>query len=275
MPKIAASFLEEDSNGWLMTFSDLVLQLFAFVMVAAVLGTGAASRPASPSHREPRRNRPWAAALTSEQVDRQAADALSRARFDEPAPALPVQAATIPSREEASVTGAAIEDSPAAIAPEAVAVARPIPERSLAGELEAFVTTQGLSDVVRVSVAGGGVNLSISDTIGFASGSADLLPDASSVLAEVRQLVTARPELIVEVSGHSDDRPLHAGVFHSNLDLSLARAARVAHELAADDAELTGRIFAAGYGAARPVASNDDAEGRARNRRVELRLVQR
>jgi flagellar motor protein MotB len=66
---------------------------------------------------------------------------------------------------------------------------------------------------------------------------------------------------------------LHAGAFHSNLELSLARAARVARELAAGDAELTGRIFASGYGAARPVASNDDLDGRARNRRVELRLV--
>ena len=93
------------------------------------------------------------------------------------------------------------------------------------------------------------------------------------MLAEVRGLVGARPDLVVEVSGHTDDRPLHTGAFRSNLDLSLARAARVAHELAADDAELTGRIFAAGYGAARPVAPNDDAEGRARNRRVELRLV--
>lgn len=37
---VASSFLEEDSNGWLVTFSDLVLQLFAFVLVAAVLGPG-------------------------------------------------------------------------------------------------------------------------------------------------------------------------------------------------------------------------------------------
>src|SRR5215470_3089228 len=34
------TFLEEDSNGWLVTFSDLVLQLFAFIVVAAVVGHG-------------------------------------------------------------------------------------------------------------------------------------------------------------------------------------------------------------------------------------------
>jgi chemotaxis protein MotB len=82
-----------------------------------------------------------------------------------------------------------------------------------------------------------------------------------------------RADLAVEVAGHTDDVPVHGGVFHSNLDLSLARAARVAHELAADDTRLATRIFAAGYGAQRPVASNADADGRARNRRVEIRLV--
>ena len=144
---------------------------------------------------------------------------------------------------------------------------------SLAGELDAYVRAEGLEDVVHVAVNGGGVTLSISDTIGFASGRAELLPDAAPVLAEVRDLVAARPDLVVEVAGHTDDRPVHGGAFQSNLELSLARAARVAHQLAAGDPELSTRVFAAGYGAQRPVGSNEDAEGRARNRRVELRLV--
>ena len=100
-----------------------------------------------------------------------------------------------------------------------------------------------------------------------------ILPDAGAVLDAVRELVAVRPDLVVEVSGHTDDRPLHAGPFRSNLDLSLARAARVARALAAGDPSLASRIFAAGYGDARPVAPNDDAGGRARNRRVALRLV--
>jgi chemotaxis protein MotB len=84
--------------------------------------------------------------------------------------------------------------------------------------------------------------------------------------------VAVRPDLAIEVAGHTDDVPVH-GAFSSNLDLSLARASRVAHELAAGDEALAARIFASGYGELRPVAANDDAEGRARNRRVEVRLV--
>ena len=262
IPKLSASFLEEDSNGWLVTFSDLVLQLFAFVIVAAVLGTGAGT-VSMPPHAAPKPRALRAdAPAPSDDVAATVPDALSLARFE------------LPSSPLAAAPAVAEADPVAASATaEVVTAPAPAPERSLAGELERFVAAAGLGDAVRVSVAGGGVTLAISDTIGFASGSADLLLDAAPVLAEVRALVAARPELVVEVSGHTDDRPLHAGVFHSNLELSLARAARVARELAADDTDLTGRIFASGYGAARPVAPNADPGGRARNRRVELRLV--
>jgi chemotaxis protein MotB len=286
------AFLEEDSNGWLVTFSDLVLQLFAFVLVAAVLGGGAGvpaadgtatprPRPASPA---PARAS-FAASAAIEASPIEGPDALSLARFDD----LPQRVALAEARDPTSLSAAPAvaretlpvlrtEDAPAVrIDPpvaEPASLPAPIaPATSLAAELESFVIAEGLEEVVQVAVNGGGVTLSISDTIGFASGSAELLPDAAPVLAEVRSLVAARTDLVVEVAGHTDDRPVHAGVFQSNLDLSLARAARVAHELAVGDAELTTRIFAAGYGAQRPVAPNLDAEGRARNRRVELRLV--
>ncbi len=265
IPKVAATFLEEDSNGWLVTFSDLVLQLFAFVMVAAVLGGGRLDAPTAATRDPGTRVRAASARLP-------VADALTLARFDEPARPLPVAPPSTPASERrpSPASGALrVVSEPAAVAPSVP----PRLEPSLASELEAFLAAAGLEEGVQVDVNGGGVTLSISDTIGFGSGSAELLPDAASVLAEVHALVAARPDLVVEVSGHTDDRPLHAGPFRSNLDLSLARAARVAHELAAGDPELGERIFASGYGAARPVATNDDAEGRARNRRVELRLL--
>lgn len=258
------SFLEEDSNGWLVTFSDLVLQLFAFVMVAAVLGSG----PAVDSAPLPRTSLRLPLAMPApERLPIAEPDALSLARFEDLPKAVPPAAVT----PETPPVAVRVASAPAAAPVEATAPLAPI--RSLAAELESFVAAAGLGEAVQVAVNGGGVTLSISDTIGFASGSADLLPDAAPVLAGVRDLVGVRPDLVVEVAGHTDDRPVHGGAFASNLDLSLARAARVAHELAAGEVDLTARIFAAGYGAQRPVASNDDGEGRARNRRVELRLV--
>ncbi|MEO6025547.1 MAG: flagellar motor protein MotB [Candidatus Binatia bacterium] len=280
---VAASFLEEDSNGWLVTFSDLVLQLFAFVLVAAAL-TPPGSTQRSTSVTIPVA-RPLTVAATSAPVTftmpdpgtLDEPDALSLARFDDlppPTPANAIPVAVVPAPLAVAESGALLTNEPAVAvaAPEPAAVELP-GATSLAGELDAYVRAEGLEDVVQVAVNGGGVTLSISDTIGFASGRAELLLDAAPVLAEVRDLVAARPDLVVEVAGHTDDRPVHGGAFHSNLDLSLARAARVAHQLAAGEPELATRVFAAGYGAQRPLGSNDDAEGRARNRRVELRLV--
>lgn len=274
------TFLEEDSNGWLVTFSDLVLQLFAFVMVAATLGAHAV--PDAPVAIPPAETHAFAMPL-AERAPAIGPDALSLARFDELPPA--DLAASEPA--EAQVVAAAPAPAPAIVMVEVpvpvetrLEVAAPAPApvpaapiRSLATELESFIAAAGFGEAVQVAVTGGGVTLSISDTIGFASGSADLLPDAAPVLDEVRGLIGARPDLVVEVAGHTDDRPVHGGAFASNLDLSLARAARVARELSAGDEALASRIFAAGYGPQRPVADNADVDGRARNRRVELKLV--
>ena len=267
---VASSFLEEDSNGWLVTFSDLVLQLFAFVLVAAVLGPGRTILPtvAETVTVRPPVKIPAASLARTGPEWREAPDALSLARFDE----LPRTATAPVAMQPVPDAGPAVRADIPLIEPMAMPVAT-APAMSLAAELESFVMAEGLEEAVQVAVNGGGVTLSINDTIGFASGSIELLPDAAPVLAEVRNLVGVRADLVVEVSGHTDDRPMYAGVFHSNLDLSLARAGRVARELGAGDPELAARIFAAGYGAQRPVAPNTDAEGRARNRRVELRLV--
>ena len=240
--------------------SDLVLQLFAFVLVAAVLGPGSVSRPTMVEAVQ----RPQVEVPVARRARVTEPDALSMARFDDLP--RPVAAEPVPAAAPAAPTAVL------PVEPEEVPVTA-APVASLATELESFVIAEGLEEAVQVAVNGGGVTLSISDTIGFGSGSAELLRDAAPVLSEVRTLVEARTDLVVEVAGHTDDRPVHAGAFQSNLDLSLARAARVARELAGGNPELTARIFAAGYGAQRPVAPNVEPEGRARNRRVELRLV--
>ena len=81
------------------------------------------------------------------------------------------------------------------------------------------------------------------------------------------------PGFTIEVAGHADDRPIRSGRFASNLELSLARAAAVAHVLTTGEAELAERVFAAGYGDRRPRDPSPGEAARARNRRVEIRLT--
>jgi flagellar motor protein MotB len=73
------------------------------------------------------------------------------------------------------------------------------------------------------------------------------------------------------VSGFTDDRPVHGDNLHyaDNWELSAQRALTVTRTLVAEGVPASS-VFAAAFGAEQPVASNDDAEGRARNRRVEI-----
>jgi chemotaxis protein MotB len=75
-------------------------------------------------------------------------------------------------------------------------------------------------------------------------------------------------EIIVE--GHTDDIPINTARFHSNWDLSAARASSVANGLLATGAVEAGRLKVQGYAETRPRASNEWPETRALNRRVEI-----
>jgi flagellar motor protein MotB len=144
---------------------------------------------------------------------------------------------------------------------------------AVAERLRAVAAASVRPDAVSVSKGADDVTLSLGEAIGFASNSADLLVGAAPLLAEVRRLADAMPDLAVAVEGHTDDRPIQGGRYRSNLELSLARAARVAEALGDGDPSLRSRIVATGRGEHKPIASNDDPAGRARNRRVEIRLV--
>jgi flagellar motor protein MotB len=142
-----------------------------------------------------------------------------------------------------------------------------------AARLRAVAAASVRPEAVTVKTGADDVTLSLGEAIGFPSNSADLLDAAAPLLTEVRRLADAMPDLTVAVEGHTDDRPIQAGRYRSNLELSLARAARVAEALGDGDPSLRSRIVATGLGEHRPIAPNDDPAGRARNRRVEIRLV--
>lgn len=94
---------------------------------------------------------------------------------------------------------------------------------------------------------------------------ASLKPESDAVLSRVARLLTARAALKIEVQGHTDS----VGSDDYNLKLSDARAASVMAWLSSHGVAAA-RMTAKGYGETRPVASNDNDEGRAKNRRVEI-----
>ena len=267
---------DEDQTAWLVTFSDLVLQLFAFALVSAVLMAAVPTPAPGPPASTPAL-RPVPAPLS---LPLSGLPAPVLGPREESAPIAPpaVQAALAVADMQALPDEPAVPDTPAVVDAPASA---PEPDASRAelaaagAQLTETLYAAGWGDAVKVSVGDSDLVVTLGDTIAFASGSAELLPDVAPLLGRIGTFTRTMPDFDIEVAGHTDDRPIHTGGFPSNLELSLARAARVVHELIAAAPELAGRAIATGHGEHRPVASNADEAGRARNRRVEIALVRR
>lgn len=143
--------------------------------------------------------------------------------------------------------------------------------QQLADSIEAAMAElmdQGLIQVRRDSRW---IEVEINTSILFPSGSAQLSVEAEPVLRELAARLQPLRN-IIHVEGFTDNVPISNFEFISNWELSAARAASVVHlftRLGIDPQ----RMAAVGYGEYRPVASNDTAEGRARNRRVVLVIM--
>ena len=101
--------------------------------------------------------------------------------------------------------------------------------------------------------------------VNFATDSAQILPASQPQIAQVSQLLAADPALRLAINGHTDN----SGSSAHNLQLSQQRAAGVVAALVAAGIAAD-RLSAEGFGDSRPVADNSTAEGKAKNRRVEL-----
>lgn len=98
----------------------------------------------------------------------------------------------------------------------------------------------------------------------FETGSAKIIGDPRSALAEAAALITQYPETTVVIEGHTDDR----GPTSYNMKMSKARAEAVANVLIADLGIDAARVSAKAFGETKPIATNATKEGRERNRRV-------
>lgn len=128
---------------------------------------------------------------------------------------------------------------------------------------QGLVTVDREDDRVIVTVGSGGA---------FASGSARLTVKAREIMnqiAEVNKEGTSR----INVSGHTDNMPLVFGSqYRDNWDLAAARASSVVQELQSTGKIEGDRLQAMSFGEERPVDSNDTAQGRRKNRRIEIEI---
>jgi chemotaxis protein MotB len=110
-------------------------------------------------------------------------------------------------------------------------------------------------------------------TLLFESGKATLKPEMLESLRTMAELLKSKPDVVLQVEGHTDDVPINTVQFASNWELSASRAIAVIRFFMAEGIPAE-RLSAAGYADSRPLVPNDGPENREVNRRVEFRFVE-
>ena len=143
----------------------------------------------------------------------------------------------------------------------------------MAEEVQNAVNQYGLQDLVEVDFNAEYVRISLSGAILFESGSAEFVSDAKPVLDKISKILDNYDKNVIEVEGHTDNVPIVSpGKYEDNDVLSMYRALNVADYIRDASSLNPAHIKSSGRGEYMPVADNSTAEGRALNRRVEIKI---
>lgn len=152
------------------------------------------------------------------------------------------------------------------------AIAEDITLNKYKEKLDNYFQEVGLANHVTSTVQEVGLRVTIQDIALFDSGRAELRPEVLPVLKNLSVILEGLNKY-VQISGHTDNLPIRTSEYPSNWELSVARAMDVMKYLLGNPKLKPELYSVVGYGEYRPVSSNDTAEGRAANRRVELLIV--
>ncbi len=125
---------------------------------------------------------------------------------------------------------------------------------------------------MRVTLEGRGLVVSLQQATFFPSGEDAIDPATYPSLEKVATAIRQLPNP-VRLEGHTDSNPIHTARFRSNWELSVARAIAVLELLCGRFQVPRDRVAITGYAETAPVASNDDEQGRGRNRRVDIVIL--
>ena len=127
---------------------------------------------------------------------------------------------------------------------------------------QGLIEVEQREDKVFVTVGSGGA---------FPSGTADLTDEAQRIIDRIA-LSAMSPDSTIKVTGHTDDVPISNGQFRDNWDLGAGRAASVVQAIQNTGLIAGDRLEAVSKGEMQPVADNNTAAGREKNRRIEIEI---
>lgn len=233
---------KDNSERWLLTYSDLITLLMVFFVVM------------------------YAMSNVDAQKFKAVADALSNS-LGGSRPAM-VEIATNPNGPSALETGLKDNQSDlnnGAAARETASI------QEIKAKIDKFAEDNNIQTKLVSSVEERGLVVSIQDTLLFESGQATVTPYAQQVLEKVSTVLSTTPNYI-KVEGHTDNLPINTPQFPSNWELSSARATNVL-EIMIHQGITPRQLSAVGYGEYRPTAPNLTEVDRAKNRRVDLIIL--
>ena len=240
MPRKRAALEHENHERWLVSYADFITLMFAFfvVMFASSQADRAKMKRVAAAVTEALEN--GASRKSPGKNSGGSGDGLRNLKQDPAAPA----------SQEASELGPSLD----------------------------YLNTQLRQEIatgkMRVALEGRGLVVSLQQATFFPSGEDSIDPVTYPSLEKVATAIRQLPNP-VRLEGHTDAVPIHTNRFHSNWDLSAARAIAVLDLLSNRFQVPVLRLAVAGYAETVPIAGNGTEEGRARNRRVDIVILSR
>lgn len=142
----------------------------------------------------------------------------------------------------------------------------------MADKIEAMLSQQQIGDQVELDSNAQFVRLTLNGALLFDTGKSQIREDALPLVDKISTILQSYSGNLIDVEGHTDNVPIHNNQYEDNDILSAYRAFAVKDYVLGVTALEPGNIRATGCGEYNPIADNATPEGRARNRRVEIKI---
>ena len=142
----------------------------------------------------------------------------------------------------------------------------------MAEQIEEMLAKKQIADQAEVDVNAQFVRITLSGALLFDSAQSQIREDALPLVDKLSLILENYNSNQIEIEGHTDNVPISNAKYENNDVLSAYRAFAVKDYILEHTVLEPGRIYAAGCGEYNPVADNSTPEGRARNRRVEIKI---
>ncbi|NLX87575.1 MAG: OmpA family protein [Clostridiales bacterium] len=141
-------------------------------------------------------------------------------------------------------------------------------------QLDEYIQQNNLEGTVVLGVEERGLLIRFKDQVLFDSGKAVIRKDGEPIVQSIGEILKQNDRAI-RVEGHTDNVPMHSLLYPSNWELSTARAVNVVKFFIEKVGIAPTRLSAAGYSEYHPIADNDTAENRQKNRRVDVVILRK